>query len=281
MALRVVSLGVVVIGAEDTAVGGRRRPAAARGLSDGEEPRGGVDQHPADRFGSRRDALDLVAVVQRLQAIPDADAAAEHDRHLDHVQVVDQARGEEVANHAGAAADPDVEAHCGAWIATNLAGFTGVINLETIGGRIIEVHLRFADQWPDLYGTGWVEGTLPQWAYITALVGIGTLIGARFGAIKLRTIGGHVVAALGSFAVAVSISAAFVIVLTLTTSVRFGDLVVAFAPGAMDAMLALALTLHIDPVFVGAHHLARFMFVSVVTPGIVHLFGKAADDIDD
>ena len=27
-----------------------------------------------------------------------------------------------------------------------------MINLETIGGRIIEVHLRFADQWPDLYG---------------------------------------------------------------------------------------------------------------------------------
>ena len=32
-----------------------------------------------------------------------------------------------------------------------------MINLETIGGRIIEVHLRFADQWPDLYGKGWVE----------------------------------------------------------------------------------------------------------------------------
>jgi len=56
-----------------------------------------------------------------------------------------------------AAPDADVEAHCGAWIETNLAGFTGVINLETIGGHIIEVHLRFADQWPDLYGAGWVE----------------------------------------------------------------------------------------------------------------------------
>jgi hypothetical protein len=31
-----------------------------------------------------------------------------------------------------------------------------MVNLETIGGRIIEVHLRFADQWPDLYGEGWV-----------------------------------------------------------------------------------------------------------------------------
>ena len=39
----------------------------------------------------------------------------------------------------------------------HLAGYTGMLNLETIGGRIIEVHLRFADQWPDLYGEGWVE----------------------------------------------------------------------------------------------------------------------------
>ena len=51
--------------------------------------------------------------------------------------------------------------------------------------------------------------------------------------------------------------------------------------GAMDAMLALALTLHVDPVFVGAHHLSRFIFVSIATPGIVHLYGKAQDDLDD
>jgi hypothetical protein len=56
-----------------------------------------------------------------------------------------------------AAADPEIEARVGDWIAQHLAGYTGMINLETIGGRIIEVHLRFADQWPDLYGAGWVE----------------------------------------------------------------------------------------------------------------------------
>jgi hypothetical protein len=53
--------------------------------------------------------------------------------------------------------DADLEQSCGAWIAKNLAGYTGMINLETIDGRIIEVHLRFADQWPDLYGKDWVE----------------------------------------------------------------------------------------------------------------------------
>jgi hypothetical protein len=55
-------------------------------------------------------------------------------------------------------ADSGIESHAGAWIEKNLAGYTGMINLETIGGRIIEVHLRFADQWPDLYGgDAWVE----------------------------------------------------------------------------------------------------------------------------
>jgi hypothetical protein len=56
---------------------------------------------------------------------------------------------------------PSVEEWCGRWCRKNLAGYTGLINLETIGGRIIEVHLRFADQWPDLYGGGpWVEAAV-------------------------------------------------------------------------------------------------------------------------
>src|SRR3954468_3794289 len=132
-----------------------------------------------------------------------------------------------------------------------------------------------------MHGAGWVEGGVPQWAYLTALIGIGILIGSRFGRIGPRTILSHVAAALGSFAVAIAISAVFVAAIALVTHVKFSDIVVAFAPGAMDAMLALALTLHVDPVYVGAHHLSRFIFVSIATPGIVHLYGKAQDDLDD
>jgi uncharacterized protein len=132
-----------------------------------------------------------------------------------------------------------------------------------------------------LHGTGLVEGGLPPWVRGVALVGIGALIGARFARMKARTLLSHVNAALGSFAVAIAISAVFVAVIALTTHVRFADVVVAFAPGAMDAMLALALTLHIDPIFVGAHHLSRFIFVTIATPGIVHLFGRPQVDVDD
>ncbi len=115
----------------------------------------------------------------------------------------------------------------------------------------------------------------------SALVGIGALIGARFARMKAKTLLSHVNAALGSFVVAIIVSAIFVGVIVMTTHVRFADVVVAFAPGAMDAMLALALTLHIDPIFVGAHHLSRFVFVTIATPGIVHLFGRPQEDVDD
>jgi hypothetical protein len=53
-----------------------------------------------------------------------------------------------------------LEASCGEWVRRNLAGYTGMLNLETIGGTIIEAHLRFSDQWPDLYGPGWVDAVV-------------------------------------------------------------------------------------------------------------------------
>jgi hypothetical protein len=132
-----------------------------------------------------------------------------------------------------------------------------------------------------LHGTGMIEGGLPEWVRAIALIGIGAVIGTRFARMKIAVLLSHINAALGSFTIAIVISGIFVAVIALSTQVRFADIIVAFAPGAMDAMLALALTLHIDPIFVGAHHLSRFVFVSIATPGVIHLFGRTQDDVDD
>jgi hypothetical protein len=59
---------------------------------------------------------------------------------------------------------PGIESYCGDWFRKHLRGYSGAANLETIGGRIIEVHLRFADQWPDLYGAGWLEAVVDLYA---------------------------------------------------------------------------------------------------------------------
>jgi hypothetical protein len=52
---------------------------------------------------------------------------------------------------------PAIEDYCGKWLRENLRGYTGIVNMETIDSTIIEAHLRFSDQWPDLYGKGWLD----------------------------------------------------------------------------------------------------------------------------
>jgi len=65
---------------------------------------------------------------------------------------------------------PEIEAYCGAWLRRYLATYSGMVNVETIGGTIIEAHLRCTDQWPDLYGPGWIASLVElyarkQWRY--------------------------------------------------------------------------------------------------------------------
>jgi hypothetical protein len=63
-----------------------------------------------------------------------------------------------------AAPRPPIEAYCGDWLRRHLKGYTGMVNFETIGARIIEAHLRFSDQWPDLYGEGWIDALVRLYA---------------------------------------------------------------------------------------------------------------------
>ncbi len=167
-------------------------------------------------------------------------------------------------------------------------GLVGLIGASVAASLLLRM-MKFPASWlfgamvgsAVLHGTGLIDGGLPPLVRAIALVGIGTLIGSRFSRMKMSTLVRHLTAGLGSFAIAIVISAVFVTIVALTTHVRFADVLVAYAPGAMDAMLALALTLHIDPIFVGAHHLSRFIFVTIATPGIIHLFGRPQEDVDD
>jgi len=55
---------------------------------------------------------------------------------------------------------PALEERVLPWLALNLEGFTGIVNLETIAGTIIECHLRMAEQWLDLNGKGWLRAVV-------------------------------------------------------------------------------------------------------------------------
>ena len=117
-----------------------------------------------------------------------------------------------------------------------------------------------------LHGTGMIEAALPWWVAAAAVIGIGAVTGSRFANTDPITLLRYLGAALGSFAVAISICTLFVVVLTAFVPLRIADVVVAFAPGAQDTMMVLALALHLDPIFIGAHHLARYILVSLSVP---------------
>lgn len=55
---------------------------------------------------------------------------------------------------------PALECYIEDWIRRCLDGFTGIVNFETIGGRIIECHLRMSEQWLDLNGAGWLPAVV-------------------------------------------------------------------------------------------------------------------------
>lgn len=46
------------------------------------------------------------------------------------------------------------------FIELHLSDYTGMLNAEMIGGRIIEMHLRFTNQWPDLYPHGFLNAVV-------------------------------------------------------------------------------------------------------------------------
>lgn len=127
-----------------------------------------------------------------------------------------------------------------------------------------------------LHGGGLLQANLPTWAVAAAVIGIGAVTGSRFANTDPRTLLRYLGAALGSFAVGMAVTSAFVLVLTTLLSVRIADAVVAFSPGAQDTMMVLALALHLDPIFVGAHHLWRFLLVTLSLPWQVRRAGGSS-----
>jgi hypothetical protein len=59
---------------------------------------------------------------------------------------------------------PELNQFLSSWSKQHLADYTGMMNFETIGGHIIETHLRFADQWCDIYGKPWIDAVVNLYA---------------------------------------------------------------------------------------------------------------------
>lgn len=109
-------------------------------------------------------------------------------------------------------------------------------------------------------------GRPPPVVAILAQVLIGAWVGARFIGFDWRLFARSAPAALGSFLVAVGIAGIFAVLAGLLLALPFAQTLLAFSPGGLEAMTLLAFALGIDPLYVGAHHLARFLLISFTLP---------------
>jgi membrane AbrB-like protein len=132
-----------------------------------------------------------------------------------------------------------------------------------------------------LHGSGLIHAVMPWWVTNAAMIAMGAITGSRFANTSPRMLMNFFAAAFGSFAVAVAISAIFAALLISMLSLRAAEVMIAFAPGAVDAMMLLALALGLDPVYVGAHHLTRIFFVSLTMPLLARYSARARKKIGE
>jgi membrane AbrB-like protein len=127
-----------------------------------------------------------------------------------------------------------------------------------------------------LHAAGWLHLTLPRSIVIVASAGLGALVGTRFRGVDPRRL-------LGFFPTA---AASFLLmgVIGLTAGWAAGSLsgvgpmagMLAFAPGSMDVLIAIALSSGQSPAYVAAHHTARLLGVLAALPWVGPRFARRA-----
>jgi membrane AbrB-like protein len=124
------------------------------------------------------------------------------------------------------------------------------------------------------HATETVTGVIPPVIATGGLVLIGLFIAERFRNMERSTLRRALAAAVGSFAIGMSVAALFAALAAWVAGVSFANSLVAFAPGGLEAMTVLALVLGLDPLYVGIHHLVRFLGIGLVLPVVVALLQR-------
>ena len=116
------------------------------------------------------------------------------------------------------------------------------------------------------HGVGLMEG---RPAVILTFIGFslaGAVIGSRFAKITLaevRTLGASGLVATG---VAIGFSGVISLAMAALLGLPFGQVWVSYAPGGVEGMSAMALSLGYDPAYVATHHIFRLLLIIAVLP---------------
>jgi uncharacterized protein len=118
---------------------------------------------------------------------------------------------------------------------------------------------------------GVIHGGAPGSILIPANVILGVMIGLRFNGIslpELRTVLGD---GFAGFAIAMVIAVAGALFTSIVAGLPFALTLLAFAPGGLEAMTIMAFALNLDPAYVAAHQIARYIGLVLLMPAVTGL----------
>lgn len=143
-----------------------------------------------------------------------------------------------------------------------LAGSYLVTRFGIPGGDLLGSMLASAA----LYVTGTVDAALPDWMIIAGVVCLGAVAGSRFRPGDWPIMRGSAGAVLSAFGLALCISILTALLISWLISIPLPQALIAFSPGALDALTVLAFTMDLDPAYVAAHHVVRMFFLALTIP---------------
>jgi len=123
-----------------------------------------------------------------------------------------------------------------------------------------------------LHVSSLVEGQVHSEILIPSQIMLGCLMGLRFSGTNPRLLWRALGPSTGAFVIALAISTASAGLVSWLFALPLNQLLLAFAPGALEMMIILAFVLGLDPAFVAVHHLIRFIGIALTLPLLVRLF---------
>ncbi|MFV0515634.1 MAG: AbrB family transcriptional regulator [Jhaorihella sp.] len=114
--------------------------------------------------------------------------------------------------------------------------------------------------------SGLTPGVLPAWLTVPAFGVMGCMIGARFTGMTLAQFRGSLLAGLAVTAIAVAMAVLAALPVALALAMPAAHVVVAFAPGGLETMVALGAAMGASPGFVAASHILRLLVLTVLIP---------------
>lgn len=129
--------------------------------------------------------------------------------------------------------------------------------------------------------TGTIEGTVSSWVAIPAFITMGALIGTRFFGVTVALLKRAFLAGVAVTLAAFCIAAIAAWIVSLFIDAPLSHLLIAFAPGGVETMAAMAVSMNADPAFVAAHHVMRLFILTFLAPIMLGMARRSAKEDEE